>query len=1015
MKVLGKSICDDVFEWQEKLENCQYVGEIYLPEDKLNTLAAQFAAEKNILLNKGYWVMGTAMLVLAVNCAYHYYDNEGFWKHFCRLVKCDNDDYNHEYIGNVIEQMLKFYGLLETERKGPFRYVGAILEQSGVSKLYISKTAQIMRFFKLQYGWDYLTAMSYEKFCREIKNVNCSRYLKNFLCDKAGWQFFLQVSRLMSQYEEGDLTLSELEDLPGFQPGFWKEFVSAFGAVKRKKSAISLKPRLVYLAGERCLALKFPYPRYCKNIIVPANVTGWEYPLTKLTRPELFSEKYSGIVSGEDGTAGQWTIKGWRPDGMPALFDIKRGYIEANAEVPPGSYYLLAPEDYKITCSDLQPKGDVSLPGRRKYKAYLVTLKKNDVIAGYTVEYTGITGQNIGLSWHNPENKLMKYVTDNYFDTFEGSLPPLQTESFEPIKNKIVGLFYNIGNGTVRIKTKEDLKDFVEEVKRYAPVKGRVWLSNISRGGFSVNKTVLDDLYFCLLPQINLHFEEKIYGFGENVFITADKNSSCRLWFKNCKDESGKGVKWSVPFKENAACGSIVCGKVSVGIRIPVYRAGLFNAAGKPIRYLSLSQLKEHKKFFLTGYPDAEAELLVNKNHAHTLTFNHEGFAEIGSDVLQAAFDNEISELYLRCQGRKVSTGAVFVNLEKIKKSVYQKNLCITETEWGKNLEHALQLCINIVNKPLPHISLDRLPNFFEEFDGWFYTILACACVFDDTVITVGNSVLDWKKLPINDKKKRMLEYIFNCRHSGEGKSVDFDADMLPAVERWLKTAAGCVGTGFEENSTDLLIKWAADVNGKGVPKSEIARQRGGQLIIRAWKHYLAGEYQTTITIINNINKSSGFVKDLKDLLHLLVLLRMLRIGAAKEVFERINPRHKGIRLILETLMQALNVSAKNTVKEKETKENEILDGMLEILPLRSEDKILIKQCESFSQNYTEAIEYCKQSDDWLLMIIAIAKLSSGAERDCFVDKLINMRERIPASPEKNMLFDKLKIKSGGN
>ncbi|WP_003545347.1 hypothetical protein [Desulfotomaculum nigrificans] len=1011
---MGKSIHNYVVEWREKLKECQYVGEIYLNTDELNALAAEFAAEQNVLSTKGYYVMGTAMLVLAVNCAYHYYDNAGFWKHFCSLVRCGNSAEDHEYVGNVIEQTLKHYGLLKNERKGPFRYVGAILEQSGVSKRYIPSTAQIMRYFKVHHGWDYLTSMSLYEFRRRMENTYCSGFLRSFLCDEAGWQFFMQISRLMRQYEEGELTLAELEELPGFQPGFWHELISEFGAVNNSiKNVLTLKPRLVYLDRDKCLALQFPYPQFCENIIFPENATGWEYPLTKLTRAELLSEKYSGKAVGEDGTVLYWTINGWQPDGMPAVFDIRRGYIEANSRIPPGFYYLLAPAGYEVTYSNLQRTGDVNLPGRWKYKAYLVKFEKEDVIVNYSIEDTGVGEQNISLAWQHPTDKLLKYASDEYFDTFEGSLPQLQVSDFGLVEKNIVGLFYNLGKGTVRIKTKQGLKDFSKEVKRHAPVKGRIWLSNIARSGFGINKTVLEELYFCLLPEINLAVEEKIYGFGEEALITADKNSSCQLRFKNCKDISGKGVKWAVPPKESTAYGSIVCGNVSVGIRVPVYRAGLFHVSGERIRYISLSELKEHEKLLLTGYPGAEAKLFVNENYVRTVTFNQEGFGEISCDDLQltADFNSEISELYLYCQGRKVSTGAVFINLEEIKKSVYQGKPCTIETEWGKNLKIVLQLCTKIVNKPQSHIPINLLPGFCKEIDEWFYTILACACVFDDTVITIKNSVLDWKTLIIDSKKKKLLEYIFNCRRGEDTEFVDdVDTGMLPAVERWIKITDSLTGTDSEDYSKDMFIEWAGDVNGKGPPKSVIAGQKGGKLVTRAWKHYLAGENEKATEIINNINEPAGFVNDLKCLLHSLVLLRMLRISAAKELFGKITPRHKGIRLVYKTLMKALNISDGSIVDS-----NELLNDMSEILPLRSEDKILIKQCANFDQNSAEAIQCCKRSDDWLLTVIAVEKLKSGTDRNSLIDKLMNLKDQIPESPEKNRLFDKLKTYRGGN
>jgi len=242
MSSVGKKedILTKVAEYQEKLKNCRFAGEIYIDVEEMTELAKKL---KHHLELKDYVPMEdswyeTALVVLAVNCAYHYYDDEGFWPHFFRLLKMENTNRNQKVIGEIIEKRLRLLGLDITDRTGPFRYVGNILEQCGMAKRYIMQFARILKELKGFKSWDALLSMGLEEFRKRIDMFNCSRYLKDFLKDTAGWKFTLQVCHILMLLEKDLMAVEDLRCLPEYQPGFWDKLLSFVRLEKGKKRNI---------------------------------------------------------------------------------------------------------------------------------------------------------------------------------------------------------------------------------------------------------------------------------------------------------------------------------------------------------------------------------------------------------------------------------------------------------------------------------------------------------------------------------------------------------------------------------------------------------------------------------------------------------------------------------------------------------------------------------------------------------------------------------------------------------
>jgi len=91
-------------KWTEELKSCEYAGEIVVHENELPVVAQQvrevleYPFPPRISLDTS-----TCLLVLAINCMYYDHDEEGFWVHFCELLKVQNNPQTQNWLGEMSE------------------------------------------------------------------------------------------------------------------------------------------------------------------------------------------------------------------------------------------------------------------------------------------------------------------------------------------------------------------------------------------------------------------------------------------------------------------------------------------------------------------------------------------------------------------------------------------------------------------------------------------------------------------------------------------------------------------------------------------------------------------------------------------------------------------------------------------------------------------------------------------------------------------------------------------------
>lgn len=994
-------------EWREKLCKCQYAGELYLDRECLVRLTRAFAR----FMEPGDELYETALLVLAVNCAYHYYDDQGFWLHFCDLLGIENTSANQQRIGQAVERRLDLLGLKKTERTGPFRYVGAILEQCGVSKRYIAALANIVKELKRGFrSRDALIMLGHREFQNRLDMFNCSRYLKDFLKDASGWKFTLQVCEVLMLYEQGSLNLEDLKELPGYQPGFWDEFIVHLGQRRQPvRTSFVLRPRLLFIPEERCLAIRFPGFDYVGGVRHPIMPGFWQFPLTLLKRTEAWSDYYAGSKLDSEGRTAEWVLPGWLPDGLPALFDLKYGFIRRGSTVRPGEYHLLIPEDYRTPCRVVSELGPVQVPGYINYRACRVLVESGTRIYGY--ESARDNRADIALTWVEPE-RFRLWCADPSVDVFSGSLPALAVSDFTLIKEQGFAMFYTAGSLYGRIRNQHDLERSIEEINKNAPVAGRFFILAIGRTGRPEIASALVEVEFYLLPPLDIKFSRRPYAFDEEPEIEINPEFPGRLHLEGCRRTDPCGKTWVVPVAISRIVGVIECQKVMAGIDIPVHRARLYFPDRKPARYLIKTELKKNTTLLLTGYPDSEARLQLHRTPASNvpIKFDADGLARVSSEQLLKLVEDcghSIAEVIQITGEHTVSTGAVIIDFHSVSTGICTGTGYRACVRKARNLTALLDVCTQICKGVLPgrRYNLSRIPRFNRLLDEWIFSIFACAAAFEEVDVLVGGRKYNWVEEIGDEKLRYILDFISLSRMSRwTGEFPPSRNDVIPPVERWQNMLAQFLLPYIADEGTPGLSEWADEVRHHRTRfRSGIALMKGGYSLSSAWVCYHRGLFESALSLLNNMGEGPPVLTELRNFLYVLLLLRLARMEAARQAIESRQPggNFQPAFSLLEYVVRTLNAEETGPSRQFRT---EIINQ----LPLRAEDRVFFEMASKNRSNPADKDAVPNDGQYWLLLWFIILSCSDPQLKSELAEQLLRSGDKIPPSPEKTKIIERL-------
>lgn len=989
----------DKLDLLNKLDKCQFVGEIYLTIEELDELASQV---NHIDSSE---VRQDLILILAVNCAYHFYDDEGFWKHFFDLLCMPNIISNRELYGSIIETRLKKRGLLKRARKGPFRYVGSILEQCAVSKKHIPSFAGAVKELRNRYGWEGVCSIDYQQYLYFVRDLYCSKYLKNFLTDPEGWDFTKQIARLCRIYESGTLTRNDLEQLHGFQPDFWMEFLEVLEESPtndvRTDCPFFYKPYLFFNPDKLTVGLNS-----ISSVIIDYPATDvWRSPITWLDQIHLFSWLYSGRYTTNDGKVTKWEIKGWIPDGSSALFDVNWRYVHKDHMIAPGTYYLIASSLNRTECNLAEKLGTVNLPIEAKYEAFLITVNDDTIIPGYIT--ANKTSKNITLTWE--DEAIFRFPCSvNSYPVFTDRIPGIRVSDFSLISENIVGLLYDCGNGPQMIRTIQQLEAFYHTVRQNAPVRGKIWLEALSRNRYLPLDDNMPELNFALVPKCELIMEPELASSYEKPVLTFNTDVNCEICLDECIQMDNTSSKWSVLCMGNQINGKISFENIDVFLEIPVYRTRLYYKSGQFIDYICPEDIGCENRIIATGMPGQTCTIGIwgGKHVIQAGKFDEKGQCIFSAKLIKSLLDNysaTISEISIIYERYSYRTGAVYIDVNQIKKANINGEWTI-ESSFSSAAVELLKSCSSLCRSPVKQVQIERIPELPECISDWIYTVFSCASVFDSTEFYVDEELWDPLSMLGDSELRKTLSSCLQYKNGSDPPNNALNISCIPKVDRWLNRMKEFTTWHSVDERLKMFKEWAVEVAEKNPPyRNAISLLNGGQFLSSAWRSYLQGDIGTVPGLLNTVNSESEIINDLKRILESIVMLRFARFERAGVLLGK-GVSSTEIEPFCKLLQDVTSIARGGKASTRViVDESDIL-----IVPLTDLDRNFIKHFGLLAGDIDKAKDYGRNCSDWLFIWVLIMFLDHYDDRIIMANHLLDIQSIIPLSPQRNDIIKKL-------
>jgi hypothetical protein len=977
--------------YRELLKDSNYVGEICLAEEELNNFAIGLAKYRRDLGENNY---STGILILSVNIAYYYYDDNGFWTHFYEITQFDDN----RMIGQLIESSLQKLNLLKVKRHGPFRYVGAILEQCGVSKRYIPSFVFVLKEINRRYGRS--TELEYSKIITLMRDIHCSKYLKDFLLDEEGIFFTMQVLKNIKMFEGGFLNVNDLANLSGFRPGFWDEILKHFKVNKSKDFNIkSFELPQIKLNIQKCsLELVFPSKELFKSM---ENNYMYSYPVTPISIPQMLQDYFKGEIVKSNRNI-YWESPGWNPDIYPILFDISnRTMIPKSHIITPKSYYLLAPASFKIS-KDINIKflGELACHLKEVFCVYEVKINIGDTIPGLKI--TSEKSQQVTVHFRNPEDKLFE-LHQGLIDVFLGELPELCVSDFSLIEKNEVGLFYDFGKVRGRIKSKNELKQLSTKVKQNEPFKGRIWVETLVRNN-NITTNMNSELFFYVIPCFNIIGKERCFGLSETPQLIIDNNDEINI---KIKDSIINNNTYILPAETKVVYGEIIFGNHAIEFQFPLIRIGLLDEKGRVIRYLETSEIGKESTFILYGPRNSEVQLHFSNGDVITKTFlNDKGSAILKGNQLIGSYTNDFEIIPLKAliNNEEYLLGTILIDTDRLFEN-YKKIDFIPDQKINKVLNVIDRLIDNHSNESM---RLNNRPSVTKKFDEKVLSYIYCSQILDGKIIKIDEQKVNWEQFI---KSNPLLDKILNAYKTKDwNQSLNDFRNIIPRVKRWTDAIERHIKIYSPNNNLEFLKEWSDEIRGTVINlRSSLTLQEGGRSLSHAWISYNKNNINEVLKRLNDIPKNStDIVFDLMEYLKIILFIRQARFKQAEKLtrYQWKTQPFDEIRRIFEALIMRINgeISPNESMLSitQETK------SIIDILPLRLEDFRLIKFYILFLDT-RELFEDFINKDDWLScwLVLNLFKNNQEIEKE-IVAVLTSLKVNIPSSMERENILESI-------
>lgn len=918
-----------------ELRKCEFVGEIALTEDELRSLAQ--VVRRDLLSYVPDPGADERLILAAVNCAYFYMDEDGFWLPFCKVLEIECVQTNRTNVGRRIENALVNLDRIDKRGFGPNRFVTPIRMEAGLTKHDIPIFADLLNRGHQELGWPALHSMPDSELAAFIECARPGTRFTVFLKDpRSGGRLLRDVVRHLLLRRQELIDESSLNSLRGYRPGFWSELLSRLGSNARTAmTAASAEATPIFFfdvnRGE-CGLL------FARELVNRGAYRFDGQPVRESFKPlrriEEFYDKFTVIETKGGNTL---FIPAWKPtESAPfGLFKQDGEYLPRDSTVHPGSYILVAfrkstPPD-SVSCIS-----DFEFCATPELRFWHVEVDSQTDVAALGYSRSG-PDTPVRLTWS--EAGVSLDGVSEACDVFVGRLPRLRVSPALLFRENRAALCWRAGEKTGRLQVTGDGEDAVVDFPFNGPCRGEIWVEPLGR---EREDSGLENvrLRFCSLPKCRIEWPVDLYAQEDEPrveFHAFAPGIECD--FSECERVENAEASWIVPAGSNWVEGQVEADEVAVRVAKRIHRAGAENTNGENL-WLERSALRCDDLVRIRGLPGASVHLELEGHSTRIDIPLHQKFNQHGVAIVRywdfhdgiSSAASPVYRIWIHGRSGAVPTLGRIVDFSEIEKWLFD-DARQPEPGWlpllGAEGFAALQSLVKSFIEPRRADFLNslskRLPEFFTR---WARSIFACACIFSANRPPSGLWVSALDALPVDWRKT--LEWVMSTEVAlAEGgdlakASNEFtELAWQPPYAAWRSFLGEIHGRmRAEYDLVPLVVEWRDEIErslATGVPAewtSALARMPGGKHLNSAYYQNLRSEphledqlrYKEVLkrayTALSSIEPSSPpLVHGLARLLRELLLIKFG--GPVDPTGPLPSHCHRLIRPLLSSLIKA--------------------------------------------------------------------------------------------------------------
>ena len=893
--------------WPGILKNTDFAGQIDLSEKDLRALAQIVSTGFASPITTGQ--THSTRVVFAVNCAY-YAKDEGFWEYFCKLLNTEDTPTTQKHFGRKIEESLTHFGFLQRPRYGPFRCVGPILEQAGVTRRSIPKFASVLRQFG-ENGWDLALAIPYHRFVQVVEGLQPGTYLGYFLKneDRSGWNFIRAVARNLNQLENCLLSRQELQGVPGYRPGFWKELQQHLAIEPPTPNPTSKPraplPRLVFDPKKSQVQLLFSHEWVERRVYFFDGETVGNSVWPLLAR-EDFKEPLHLKIKLERGGFNDVLLPGWALDRSHAIaiFHPAKGLIAPNTSVPLGPCCLLAPRGTRLPDSLVKLTDFEQVDLRDAEYVYWqveITQQSNLKELGYSEASEGTSI----LSWVPGGTRF--YDSIGAPEIFTNRLPLVRLERAELFRENRLGLFVAIGDKQQRITVPAGDQSAVDiPVPTAIPSEGRIWVEPLGRLRDGEAHYLSSELRFVLLPQCCFEWPSGLFATEDQPRFSFTGAGDFTLNFPDCAKVGSQ--TWTIPPATRFVEGTFQVGPLSLLVGKVIYRAEFGRDGKMGDCSFELADFDMDLSLRIRGIPTGPIRIGIQGLQTVASVDLGQQFDAAGSKRITAAYLRDFVQGYNGAAGvfvvwggkSWVSTSARLINQKEIANWLFN-NERTESPPWLDALHPSLSLWVTNVVRGLsvrtPIAPLQSPPGIPVGVERWVDEIELLLSVFASQGGVTTLAELNARKTDqLDPQLVEALRWFCQGRDllqtglsqdSSDGSELIVGYQLLkwrPPWFQWLEDFDALAASIRSQQALDPLIsEWAVEARSpmRNQLTSRIGLQARGRDLTEAYIFSQGGGHERAYILAHNISEETpaGLTRDLALLLkHLLLAKKKLPI-----------------------------------------------------------------------------------------------------------------------------------------